>query len=207
MQDTRTPIQQAAEDVFFGQVVMIWARWFIILATAIVIFWSASSTSALALGILPVVALMAMNFYLHGRYLMEQPANRYLIGVASALDLAIISFIVLIGALGRPGLQSPLFVFYYPVILGFALVFRPHFTTGYALVTMVVYMFACAVNGMSFDPTQARCPDCVRQCSAVRAMALLDRLKVTFKALAAPADDPREMYGEGLDRQRTLLKK
>jgi len=155
MQDTRTPIQQAAEDVFFGQVVMIWARWFIILATAIVIFWSASSTSALALGILPVVALMAMNFYVHGRYLMEQPANRYLIGVASALDLAIISFIVLIGALGRPGLQSPLFVFYYPVILGFALVFRPHFTTGYALVTMVVYMFACAVNGMSFDPTQA----------------------------------------------------
>jgi len=38
-------------------------------------------------------------------------------------------------------------------------------------------------------------------------MALLDRLKVTFKALAAPADDPREMYGEGLDRQRTLLTK
>ncbi len=155
MEDTRTPTQQAAEDVFFGQVVMIWARWFIILAGAIVIFWSASSTAALSLGILPVVALMAINFYLHGRYLMEQPANRHLIGLASALDLVIISLIVLIGALGKAGLQSPFFVFYYPVILGFALVFRPKFTVGYALATMVVYVFACAINGMSFDPTQA----------------------------------------------------
>src|SRR5712692_11512962 len=107
MQDTRTPIQQAAEDVFFGQVVMIWARWFIILAGAALTFWSASSTAQLSLGILPVVALMVINFYLHGRYLMEQPANRILIGVASALDLAIITLLVLLGPLGKPGLQSP----------------------------------------------------------------------------------------------------
>jgi len=37
-------------------------------------------------------------------------------------------------------------------------------------------------------------------------VALFDRLKVTLRALTAPADDPREMYG-GLGRQRALLGK
>lgn len=154
MEDSRTAAQQAAEDVFFGQVVMIWARWFIILAGAIVIFWSANSIASLSLGILPVVVLMAINFYLHGRYLMEQPANRYLIGITSAMDLTIISFIVITAALGKAGLQSPFFVFYYPVILGFALIFPPKFAATYTAATVLVYILACALNGMSFDPTQ-----------------------------------------------------
>ena len=32
MQEVRSIPQEAAEDVFFGQVVMIWARWFLIAA-------------------------------------------------------------------------------------------------------------------------------------------------------------------------------
>jgi hypothetical protein len=148
----RSELDQAVEDVFFGQLVMIWARWFVILAGAIVIFWSASSIAALSIGVLPVVCLMAMNFYLHGRYLLERPANRQLIGLAAGLDLAIISLIVLLGALGGAGLRSPFFVFYYPVILGFALVFRPKFTALFSGATLLAYAIFCAVDGMSFNP-------------------------------------------------------
>ena len=38
-------------------------------------------------------------------------------------------------------------------------------------------------------------------------MALFDRLKGTLKALTAPAEDPRDTYGGGLERQRALLTK
>ena len=35
MEGIRSPEQEAAEDVFFGQSVIIWARWFVILAGAL----------------------------------------------------------------------------------------------------------------------------------------------------------------------------
>jgi hypothetical protein len=41
------------------------------------------------------VALMAVNFFIHGRYVMERPASRLLLLVAGVLDLLIISFFVL----------------------------------------------------------------------------------------------------------------
>ena len=85
--ETRTAEQEAAEDLFFGQVVIIWARWFLILAGAILILWTTTDASALVVSILPILALMAMNFFLHGRYLVERPANQMLLLAASALDL------------------------------------------------------------------------------------------------------------------------
>jgi hypothetical protein len=33
--------QEAAEDVFFGQVVMIWAHWFLIASGAVFFLWTA----------------------------------------------------------------------------------------------------------------------------------------------------------------------
>ena len=94
MQKLRTVQQEIAEDIFFGQLVSIWARWFLIFAGTILALWSTSDETQLSLAILPVIALMAMNFFLHGRYIVEQPANRILIVAASVLDLAIITLIV-----------------------------------------------------------------------------------------------------------------
>lgn len=170
MQEIRTPAQEAAEDVFFGQIVMIWARWFIIAVGAVLVIWSANEARTLTLTIVPVVALMVINFYLHGRYLMEQPANRYLIGIAAALDLAIVSVIVLLGVLGKPGLNSQLFVLYYPVILGFGLVFRPRFTVIYTVATLVAYTLAC-VGYMSFNPADPDLKALVLRLITLAAMA------------------------------------
>src|SRR5262252_3781746 len=96
MQSTRTALQESAEDIFFGQVVIICARWFLILAGIIMTLWGTSSTSDLVVYILPIVALMAMNFYLHGRYLMEKPVNRRLLMVTSVIDVILITVIILL---------------------------------------------------------------------------------------------------------------
>ena len=149
MQETRTPAQEAAEDLFFGHVVIIWARWFVILAGTILILWSATTTAEISFRILFVVALMAINFFLHGRYLMERPANRALLTVVSLIDVAIVTGIVWTWQ-GQGGIASPFFVFYYPVLLAFGLVFPPAVAAAYTVVALVAYVLAAFLADPSF---------------------------------------------------------
>ena len=95
-QETRVK-QEAAEDVFYGQEVINWARWFVIFAGLALVMIAVDTTAELAIGITPVVGLMVVNFYLHGRRLIQKPANAMLIGVSSVIDLALITAVVVIG--------------------------------------------------------------------------------------------------------------
>ena len=96
MQAARTLEQEAAEDIFFGQAVIIWARWFLIAAATGLVMWSFDEKNSLVLGIMTIVALMGMNFYLHGRYLMEKPIQSRLIVATSTMDLLIITLLVVV---------------------------------------------------------------------------------------------------------------
>ena len=149
MKELRTPQQEAAEDIFFGQVVIIWARWFVILTGAILALWAASSVSQLTVASLLIVALMAVNFFVHGRYLMEKPINQTLTGLVSLIDLTIITLIVLAWR-GQNGLDSPFFIFYYPVLAAFAFVFTPRFTVVYTLLALLSYGGATFVSDPAF---------------------------------------------------------
>ena len=142
MHEIRTVAREAAEDIFFGQVVMIWARWFLIAAGIILALWTAESSGQAALGIIPVVGLMGLNFYLHGRYLAERPANPLLITVASLLDVAAITVVVLFWP-GQRGLDSPFFILYYPVVLAFAFVMPVRTTVVYTVIALAAYSGAC----------------------------------------------------------------
>ena len=146
MTTVRTADREAAEDVFFGQVVIIWARWFLIVAGAVLALWTTHDSTALAVAVLPIVALMAMNFYLHGRYLMERPSNRTQITAASVLDLALITALVILWhddrAVGN-GLANPFFIFYYPVLLAFAFVVPRRLTLLYTGLVVGIYAAAC----------------------------------------------------------------
>ena len=139
--------QEAAEDIFFGQVVMIWARWFLIAGGTIFFLWTAQKSTEVALGVLPIVALMALNFYLHGRYLLERPSNVLQITTASAIDVSLVSAIVLMwhssGPVPLTGLASPFFVFYYPVLLAFAFVMPRRLTLIFTVSTAAVYTAIC----------------------------------------------------------------
>jgi len=139
--------QEAAEDIFFGQVVMIWARWFLIAAGTIFFLWTAQKSTQLALGVLPIVALMVLNFYLHGRYLLERPSNVLQITMASTIDIVLVSAIVLVwhSSLAAPltGLASPFFVFYYPVLLAFAFVMPRRLSLIFTVSIAAVYTAIC----------------------------------------------------------------
>lgn len=145
MQEIRTRTQEAAEDIFFGQAAIIWARWFIILAGAILALWSATEVGQLIVSILLVVALMAVNFFVHGRYLLERPANMVLLAGLSFLDLIIITLIILVWK-GQVGLGSPFFIFYYPVLLAVSFVFPPRLSSFYLATTLAIYSAAVLVT-------------------------------------------------------------
>ncbi|MBC8426320.1 hypothetical protein H8E07_19560, partial [bacterium] len=119
-QDTRIQ-QEAAEDVFYGQEVINWARWFVIFAGFALVMIAADTTSELALGITPVVGLMVVNFYLHGRRLIQKPANARLIGISSVIDVALITAVGVVGTRGKDdGVGSQFYVTHFPVVAAFS---------------------------------------------------------------------------------------
>jgi len=156
MQGVRTVAQESAEDVFFGQVVIIWARWFIIACGVALILTTAEEPDELTAAVIPVVLLMAMNFFLHGRYFLEKPVNAPLIMLTSLLDLVIITLIVMFWPDER-GLANPFFVFYYPLVLAFAFVMPRRIEAAYTVLAVAAYVGACflAEAMFSFDETRS----------------------------------------------------
>jgi len=146
MHSTRDTAQEAAEDIFFGQAVIIWARWFVILTGAILTLWTATTVAEITINTLLIVTLMAMNFFLHGRYLLERPANRAVLIGISVIDLLIITTIVVVWQ-AQIGLQSQFFVFYYPIVLAFAFVLPPRPTMVYTAMALVAYSAICLLTG------------------------------------------------------------
>src|SRR3979409_292608 len=94
LREGRTHEQAALEDVFFGQSVILWARWSVILAGAVLVLWTSSTVDQLTRTFPFFLALMAMNFFLHGRYVMGRPLNRAVVVAASVADLVLITAIV-----------------------------------------------------------------------------------------------------------------
>ena len=141
MREIRTVAKAAAEDIYFGQLVMIWARWFLIAAGVILALWNVDDSGQAVLAIVPVVGLVGLNFYLHGRYLAQRPANPLLITLASLLDIAVITVVVVIWS-GQTGLVSPFFTLYYPVLLAFAFVMPARTTAVYTVATLAAYVGA-----------------------------------------------------------------
>jgi hypothetical protein len=92
---------------------------------------------------------MALNFALHARYLLERPANHLLLAAASAVDLIMITAVVLVWP-GANGLESEFFVYYFPVVAAFAFVFRPRRAAAYTGGALAAYAAACLIADPSF---------------------------------------------------------
>jgi len=132
---------EAKQDLFYGQVVIILGRWFLILNAVGLILWSATSIAEITVPVLLLIGLMVMNFFLHGRYLMRRPANSLLVSISSGLDLAGILLMVAVWTLGSiGGIHSPLYVLLYPALFAFALVFPPRVALPYAGVAVLAYL-------------------------------------------------------------------
>ena len=82
--------------------------------------------------------LLIANFYLHGRYLVERPANTRLTLLASGLDLAMLALLFFSWA-GRAGLGNPCYLLLYPIVFSAALVFPPRISWPFTAASLVLY--------------------------------------------------------------------
>ena len=172
MQSQRNSTQEAAEDIFFGQLVIIYARWFVIVAMVILALWSTSSVNQLVGAVIFIVPLMVINFFVHGRYLMEKPVNKMLLTVLSAVDILIITLLIIFWPTGK-GLMSQFYIFYYPLILAFAFVSTARSSSIYTIFTLVLYTAACSLVDLPLVLDSAWMERLVLRLITMAAMGLL----------------------------------
>jgi hypothetical protein len=140
--EVRTTKQADQEDLFFGQSVILWARWSVIVAGIVLVLWTSTDVALLTSTMPFFLVLMAVNFFLHGRYVMGSPLNRLVVTVASAVDLVLITAIVVFWP-GTPGLHNQFFVLYFPVVFAFALVFTRKIEATYTALAIAAYAASC----------------------------------------------------------------
>lgn len=151
IREVRTAKQAEQEDIFFGQTVIMWARWSVIVAGIVLVLWTSTNVSLLTRTMPFFLVLMAVNFFLHGRYVMGSPLNRVVVTVASVIDLVLITAIVVLWP-GSHGLHNQFFVLYFPVVFAFALVFTRRIEVAYTGLAMLFYAGACILTGtVPFD--------------------------------------------------------
>ncbi len=149
--EVRSRAQAEQEDVFFGQTVIVWARWSVIVAGIVLVLWTSTGVGLLTRTMPFFLVLMAMNFFFHGRYVMGSPLNRTIVTAASAVDLVLITAIVVFWP-GSHGLDNQFFVLYLPVVFAFALVFTRRVEVVYTVMAMLAYTAACVLTGtVPFD--------------------------------------------------------
>ncbi len=149
--EVRTAKQAEQEDLFFGQSVILWARWSVIVAGIVLVLWTSTDIALLTRTMPFFLVLMAINFFLHGRYVMGSPLNRQAVVAASAVDLVLITAIIVFWP-GSHGLQNQFFVLYFPVVFAFALVFPRKIEATYTAVACAMYTVACLLtNTLPFD--------------------------------------------------------
>lgn len=134
---------EAQQDIFYGQIVFIWARWIVIGSTLFLILRNAESVANIQIPMIPLVLLIAANFYLHGRFVMRKPANAVLLTIATTVDIIFITLIIVLGAGGATGINNPFFVLYFPVLLAFSLVFPRKKTLVMTFLLITMYLLIC----------------------------------------------------------------
>src|SRR5437588_12461244 len=132
VREVRSAKQAEQEDLFFGQTVILWARWSVIVAGIVLVLWTSTDVSLLTRTMPFFLVLMAVNFFLHGRYVMGSPLNRVVVIVASVIDLVLITAIVVLWP-GSHGLHNQFYVLYFPVVFAYALVFTRRIEAAYTV--------------------------------------------------------------------------
>jgi hypothetical protein len=151
VREVRSAAQAEQEDVFFGQTVIMWARWSVIVTGIVLVLWTSNNVALLTQTMPFFLVLMAVNFFLHGRYVMGSPLNRIVVTVASVIDLALITAIVVLWP-GSHGLHNQFYVLYFPVVFAFALVFTRKIEIAYTTLAIALYAGACILSGtVPFD--------------------------------------------------------
>jgi hypothetical protein len=133
---------EARADLDHGQVVIIMARWLlIVVGLFLLILKPTSHLAELRLQIALILLLGLVNFLLHAQMLKRRPMPVGVAYAASALDLVVVTMLVL-----SQGGDSPIFVLYFPALVALSVAFEPLVTIAYAFATAGVYGMIAAIE-------------------------------------------------------------
>src|SRR5688572_4763957 len=88
-------VRESAQDVWYGQIVTIVARWFFIATGLLLTYWLADDVQEAMLPSYLLLGLVALNFVLHGRFATGSPMRREVILGACLLDAVIVTALIL----------------------------------------------------------------------------------------------------------------
>ncbi|MGI8552864.1 MAG: hypothetical protein ACR2PL_19065 [Dehalococcoidia bacterium] len=131
-------------DLANGQIVIVVARWLLILSGLGISLWSPlqSDLDKVRISLFVLLALAAGNFYLHAQILMRHPVGPLIVYAASIADILVISLLTV----SYGGFDARIFVFYYPALIAFALAFPAPVTYGFTRLLLALYSIASLVN-------------------------------------------------------------
>src|SRR5919109_3024289 len=89
-------LSASADDLAQGQIVVVVARWILVLAGLVLALWNPAPIGELRAQVAAVLLLAVANFYLHAQLLRRRPVIDAVAYAASAADLAVITFLVVL---------------------------------------------------------------------------------------------------------------
>ena len=134
------------DDLAHGQVVIIAARWTLVVAGLVLALWNPAAMGELRISIVLILGLAVANFFLHSQVLMRGPVLANVAYAASAADIAVISLVIIVAG----GFGSTVYVFYFPALLALSVAFPSRVTlafTGAAMATYSLISVATTVGG------------------------------------------------------------
>ena len=132
-------------DLAHGQVVIITARWILVVAGLTLALWNPGAMGELRVTVVLILGLALANFFLHAQVLMRGPVLAKVAYAASAADIAVISSVIIVGG----GFDSAPYVFYLPALLALSVAFPTRATfalTGAAVATYGLISIATATG-------------------------------------------------------------
>jgi len=137
----------SAEDLAYGQTVLVWARWILIGTGLLLSFWAPKDLTMLQVQLAAIIALAFGNFYLHVQLLRGHPALDAVVYGASLGDICVVTALVLV----QTGYASPVFIFYFAAIVGISVAFPTLMTAGYTAIVIGIYGIICLATAPPED--------------------------------------------------------
>ena len=137
-------------DVFlYATWISVWGRWFIWLVCVFLLAYRPGSWYPESMEFLAIpVLLFAANGLLHHRLLTHRPVTWRWLLFLGAMDVVLITVGVFIGG----GFRSFIFLFYYPAMAVFAVVFSSYWLSlAWTTTAAVAYVVVCLVAGLGLD--------------------------------------------------------
>ena len=144
---SRIQPRSVSDDLTHGQIVILIARWILVLAGLLLTLLAPKSLNVLRFQVMVLLILAVANFYLCAQVLMRRAILREVVYGASLADLGVITLIIL----SQGGFESNTYVFYFPALLAISVAFPTLMLFIFTGGVLAVYAFIGVISLNNFD--------------------------------------------------------